>query len=1677
MGGGDGRSWQLSLALLVLSGWTLQEGHGWRARQEYVYRLEGRTVAGFLSLDSFGVGLHYLAKARLQAASDTVLLLKVEDAWYTRLHEDMADSWWQRAERPGEDWQPLPVSGTTAVVTHEDGVVRSVAHSPELPEWEVNFLQGIAGHLQADLSRGVDLAGPELPGAHSRRRKTPATAVYKVMENGVAGRCEVLYEVAKVSRAHAALGSDWPDGAGAGGACGGRGLLELTKTTNYSRCERGAEYHVGLPASAADCNAGSNLCGDYWQRVFVTRMRGCGDLKDFTVLDSVGTSRQLANLHLHGDSGAAVSSYLNLSLVSAGPVESFLPTVSHPSVQRNLVYLFRPQELEGERAERVARQARPPRAKPHHEVQRPKTAPVMPDAASSEEEEEKGGDAGLPPPDANNPPQLKYCPQFLSRKAPEAERRSRLVSDFRATVLEVAAEMDDPQQLLGKMTLERLEGAAVTCRSLTRSELQTAIGDLLDQPEGHSHTERKLAMDVLAMCGTHPSFRLLKELVESERIGADSAADVLSSVPHHLSAPTQSLLEEFGDLLSSAAVKKDQQLLISTALAFSNLVRAACANPRTRRARYTAEVLGGDECSRAHADAHLRRLVAVARQHPGLQSAMLTALGNTALPGALPVLASVAAGDSSAYVRAIAVFSMRHHALLRPAETLPVLLGVFQRQENPAAVRMAAVALLWHSGAPLAVWQRLAIATWYERDPAIVAFVASSLSSFASTDSPGWEQMKRNAQAVLRLAKPSPTGQERAYNLIWSAISQKLNSIVVQQLEWIHNSKFSTWYYHSASRLGGFSWFDGEAELDVANPEALLASLRELVAPSEDAALSRPPLGDLPRATRRVAEQLGVSLKAVPALEGLLRFKQGGLAERLLPFGKKLRAELARAGGNLASQMKQGKDFHFQKVDMRMFMIETATEMGFPVSFKLSVPTASRLSGRAMLSEDSTHVAFDVSAFHARHLLGELMVYTAWDRQLHVAGSHGCSIAAPPELRVNARFDPAASLLQLEVKQPGGGGASFHHRAAPYLAQRDASDNSLTGRVKMVRADRPKKVDYRDKKLSLSFESDDPRGFVELCENSMSVLGFPMFPDLRASSMHLQLAELPPVVATFGLGTATANKGEISIWRAPLQGRQWPKDILGGDSGPEMATSDVSDGEEGPWETTTPPAQTEGQEGSSQSTGKLRSWDEVAADSSEEWEECYEEDGEPEQRPSFNAKSLLPHGPAVNGTSYLLRETLKDLYYGRAFVVSANISVNSPASRIYSAFLVQASRPLGLEHRLGLFVKEVTSDWQMTLGYQARNPLMPIFNIDEKILSNLSSVVYSDLELVVHDTKYTISFSGEADHRTGTPVSLSNSWRQEGCHPEECNEGPAFNKKCRKILHKSTTYDFFSGTLVYNEEVKEFLPAYSPWHEEALPSLEPYLAEEQETARAGRGEERLSVTAYVADDRREMDLVVVAPGCKRLYRGVPAPFAGDDRIVGIPRGGAFRPPTCILGKNRIATYDGVEYEYGVNGCWHVVTMDCSGENQVAIFARRKGDDMELELNADNYKIISVLPGPEVFINDEQINFDQRNVTQVEDDKQAVFAEMSLSPDDSLRIDLLAYGLRVLYDKSAAIIESTPRLDGRMCGLCGDQDGDLADEFAGPGGRVLATAGDFGRSFLLRDSECEPASRPERPGRC
>ncbi|XP_071440161.1 vitellogenin-like [Hetaerina americana] len=1698
-----------TILILCLLGGVFAD-YDWRPRQEFRFQLEGRSLAGVSSLTQQFSGVHYRGVLKVQTQSADVLAMKLHNMTYTKVHAQLEGGWWDEIPGSEANFGKLPISESTFIAKLSKGKVESLVVSRKLPDWQVNFLQGVSSQLQFDLS-GSNAIRRINSNSIGGRGNPPA--VFTVMEDSVTGRCEVLYETSPLPRSRMDYAVD---------LCGSRPLIEITKTRNHSNCQVNPEYHFGLPSNLR-CQPNGNQCGKFWTRSTVTRAIGCGTRGDLLILTSTTSNRIFVNLHLHNGTRAEANSYTNLTLIS---VHSISKGFTPPSDPMNIPHLHYKYTQETSKSRECSVSSKPPKGQ-HPEKDRPhnfdstpsesseaedakfrfkrksrskskskskKNKPAEASTASSEENSEVDvsemdwDDKGLwegSSKDNSLPPALPF--DALSLAQGKFGQRPCLSQQLTDLFADIANDLDSRDLSVEKGTLRKVVLATKLCRTMNQAELKKAIGSLMDAQIRKNWVlmpERKVIRDIITMCGTNPAFEIIASWIEEQKIKGDEAASVISYVAAYLISPSKRTIDRFYELIRDSASKYDQNLRTSAILAFSNLLRVACVSRAERRMRFPYNVYG-NPCHEASVSHYIPYLKSQLRADPTTRPAVLTALGNTASLLALPPLMEAARDASyTPYQRARAVTAMKHIVLSEPRTASTALLSLYSDKQMPELVRLTAVSMLFFARPTMPVWHRIAVGTWFEQSSSIRTFIWSSLKTFADSGEEGVSEMSAAAAAVLPLARPSGYPKRQLVdNLMLTRTVSDLQEVIKNQMILFGGITGSNIYTRHTNRIAGFSRVTVESDFWLANTNAFMRSMMEFFSGNDDRAHVRPPIPGLSRATHMLRETLKIAPRTGPKMEGDIHWRLHKLVESMTILTKGKIAEWSKAAKRLPEELRNGMNFHKMSLGSSEFVMSTTTEMGFPVSFKVSNPWMLRTSGRANLSkEGAQEIMADMSFMYGEGLDAELSVYTPFDGVEHVATHQSRRLFTPPATRFSASRNQTGDAVVVSMwplsafDKPS---TVYKELNRPFTVQRDASKLDAIDVEKNT-----KEIHFEDGtggemspmepfifKYNRELASS-PRG-VQMDFNPfrpLLVLGYSfIWPSLTASTIELQMENFPGVTLEVGIGRALAGPSGVQMLKT------WPssKQPVGKASGESTEASGGSGGDssttEGPLSSAVPTAPT-----STTPLTESPAGEEVTTEAGGEAAGSGEEAGENGRRSNsedpfrvydinvevpvgeFNASSMDVFGAEDSGSriNYVLGKSLTGIESGRAYAlgVVASTGGSSPKSTA-AAYFCLSQETGGRLTRAAIFLKNNNGS---TIGMTGALhwPATPIVSLAEMLRSDLSSHVYAD---IIKSESEPLSIQGTMVRSVRKAAVLQGRKDAEECAREGLNLEP----KCRGIFEEAGALDRYNFTLRSNEGFTSLANSY--FLNELKYWYYPYFSEVRANDANSVGQ--ASITIDVCRTNDCINGGVRLPNGRVNFDRVPTNPRLTSNLMLSPVSGSFAflqsSSFCSLEQKRLVTFDGVKFEPHLSDCWHLLAKDCSGVSRVAVLAQRRHNGTELELNLDNYRVLRLLPGPRAEVNGRPVEIGVNKMAEVSDLAGTTLMVITKGVDQAIGVKIPTHGFDILYADSGALITADNSLRGRLCGLCGDYDGQQVGEMKKADAGIATSVKEFVSSYEIK----------------
>jgi hypothetical protein len=320
------------------------DSQGYQSNTEYVYRYQSRAITGIPHRAIENSGLVLRCDVRLQFRDPSTVTAKCENVQVFRI----TDALRFQEDLPESLLKPIDSSEQTTISSEMqksfgfrwiNGKITEMRVDPSEPTWSVNMKKGILNMLKINLTPQRNPSDPQLQDivrklksaqyglSYDQQDQTNAN-FYKVMEDGISGKCESVYGVA--SSANNQPG--WT----------------VTKVRNFKRCDSRPSWEEGVFTSLTTPGQGKGQGFD--TKNVIERYSHA----DYTILGSrENIFIQGVRVHskyvvrplteFHGD--IVTSVFQDLELIRTQPISTPL-TPGSKTVQRPLQFEIPNYELE-----------------------------------------------------------------------------------------------------------------------------------------------------------------------------------------------------------------------------------------------------------------------------------------------------------------------------------------------------------------------------------------------------------------------------------------------------------------------------------------------------------------------------------------------------------------------------------------------------------------------------------------------------------------------------------------------------------------------------------------------------------------------------------------------------------------------------------------------------------------------------------------------------------------------------------------------------------------------------------------------------------------------------------------------------------------------------------------------------------------------------------------------------------------------------------------------------------------------------------------------------------------------------------------------------------------------------------------------------------------------------------
>ena len=1587
----------------------------WMAGYTYEYDYAGWTSTGIMGISTKVSGGSIKGRLTIEPVDESTAVVALLATKGKQFNEDVMEKYSE--VDPGQEVRIIDQEHLEKPfqVKFVSGKVETVAIGKEEPLWIVNFKRALAAQIQLQLD-GVSGVFQQAEYDNYYAENT----VYHAMEGSVTGECQTWYHI---SRLPVEVVEAEPKLLPAPELCQNFPVYEIVKNRDLDNCRI-------LPVFNYNSNQGlrCNLvngagCENKISHSDTVRIIGCTSNEGHFIVQRIKSIDKLVvkpfSYETEATEGLTVQ---HLTLRSATPT-GYSKLVSRISsdvhIYQTLAYSYDDDY------------------KTH--------GPLM-------------GKPTLR--NVNSPMIMEVEPEILKKEA--LRLLSEIISDVESEAYYV-----DPST---KHTSEKINMLRRALASLDYNELMGFIAQVWESKEWS--TSNQIVVDALMLSGTNPSLMLVREYILQGKIAGEQAVQAISALVPTVETPTKELLTSLMEFLKSEVVQSHRQLKITTALSLSRLVYQACVNT-THSLNMFPKLVMGEFCNPSDSIVASQLVPYLAEQakmakDAGERMAFLTALGNIGheiiVPFVKPFITScepsshyesewyernqrdlvtlskkemrkkwieakktlnlkkyeqeqedivLSRAESEDWedealcnlVRAKAIFALSTLAVQKKEIVGTLLMPIFFNKAEETEVRLAALTLLFVSNPPQAFWSRVALSTWYEPNDQISHFIYTTIASRVANKNPLNREETVRAEAVIALMKPMFWTSHAALNYQKAGFSEKTRlGYVTETVNFPGFESFVPSHHYSSLSVAMGPWFTKLMEISIDSKHAEKFIDRLVGKPGLRFKSNKDESSIISPELEKIHEELKIEARATgqPELYIYLNFLDN--YQRFFTINpntifRMIEKQILQSGFR-ENAGKLEINFHkywplldsFARIPSAMGLAYTwASHHSVFVSLK------SNVEGGFFMSSWSAKVEGALKPVVVSKMSTRLMVETPFSRAYPTTGVDMEWAAALPG-RFAIEGDMKTGKIQTTWETLGDKLRIVKHSVVPFTTVRKISDFtpaillSETKRISYVEEPKENKVTFGEKHLGMDFvfvERGERLAVVQpsvYSKDWFGTLAFAAMPStIRQREWSLYLDNASSETKAIKTIISISSKSD-SKFEKPLTGHLHAKSLFDTIYGEQIMSQEYLRQQDSQWE-------------------------------SQKFQHIFQ--------------------TLTNPTGYSLDFT--------AELVPKSSSIK--ARRIGSSIVYGMD---GKSHRGSLMVEkrdevEGQNNFVLCAEVDAQFPDNLVFKRKELIKDETerrSTIKIGFGKSCTDDRKITVATTWTRSEEDISP-SLRNQWEKTQCQKQE-TLGRGMSDECVAARRLSSILNKAVMTIKYNEMPAVVRNATIKASNLVRHWLGPYMSDNQ--VEVMNTENQITVESVYYPLAGSMDVKVFKPYSNVFFRGIeihPVAEVILPKRMAVPRSVLAAPGVCLIGSETVTTFDGLFYNASFSGCDQVLTKDCSGRYKFAVLSRVEGDKKIVTVLLNKEKIEIFPAQQKVNVNGMEISVTSESYT-VKNAENEVLAVIKKTADNFIEVDSpISHMIRVLTDAKEVVVLASPIHRGRLCGLCGSQNGDKVTDLTGP----------------------------------
>ncbi|XP_023941468.1 vitellogenin [Bicyclus anynana] len=1606
----------------------------WKVGTLYRYNVETQTLA--YHQEGASTGTSYRARVTVRVKAPGRLEARLENPEYAQVHQEL-----QRNEPVPKDlkYKPAPKLDKPFEIYMAGGRVKTLRLSSSVPLAQENFIKGLIGALQVDLSTYRNVHS-----SHDTYDKNIRQGLFRKMETDVTGDCETLYSVSPVA---AEWRRELPEFESE------EEPFEITKSKNYGHCHHRVDYHFGVPEVAEwTGTAHSTKKEQFINRATVSRILAG---KEGPIYKAETTSTINVNPHLFGKQRSEVQSKVSLRLVSYGQDnEAEWPKLVGPREILNLLYSLTPKQISIDdssssnseesfekniHVEKYQRERRSARPKTVVSIDKVIVKSHVSDEDSSSSSDSTSAYVNDEIPLDNEP---AYAALYLNPQ-PHGDKKQNPMN-AQKLVQEISHQLQNPNNMPKSDFLSKFNILVRVIASMSYGQLSQTSRSLEVAKSSNDIVKTDMWMiyrDAVAEAGTLPAFQQIRTWIEKKKIEGEEAAEVVAVLSRSLRYPTTNVMKQFFELAMSPVVTEQLYLNSSALISATRFINMGQVNNLTAHRYYPTHMYGrlSAKHDRFVVDEVLPRLSqelksSIEREDSHKAQVYIRAIGNLGHRAIVDVFAPYLEGKItvSTYLRTRMVENLRVLAYQGDHHVRAVLFSILKNSAEPYEVRVAAVHNIIMTRPTTAMMQTMAEMTKVDPSTHVRAAIKSMIETVADLKSPRYFHVAKTAAAVKDMLTKETFGAQYSYK---KAIQFFEDDDDLGINNFISNigSKDSlfpkTFRYTWRDRIAG--WNDDTSLSWAASSGRKVVDyfINKIFGDDEDRSAEI----NHKYSANKISDMLKINYDDKESLEASL-YLDFLNEQRLFAFGENDMKELAGRWVEYLQKLTNGIDVHYTKVINRnevsvMFPLAS----GMPFIYKYKEPAVLHVQGKVkgkvdFLDREDYKTAItldkDIRVTYAENHDGSVGFFDTLGNQYAIAGLvRKFQLYIP--LRMSLEMKPGEIKANIKPVEPEQDITLLHYSMWPYTAnQKKDSLTTFSQDPTTQVITRPNKVvsiDYKfGQQVSSPFQiqgysySQDFRNIGKmLWSNDLMSSVISAFKQRDVAQTHFNLRHLGKQAKNKGVSLTAVYD---TLYNKKNEG-QMPK-----------TASEMSD--------------------------------------------------------------VTPNSPARR--EELIKRVTLGINAARATVLDLSAKFDTPQKQEYVLTAAVGDSHVDPKVQFALFAAR-NSDQpnQFNAVSTLKKPAsISLMNFQEALQKELKMEFEADIR---YNKKENIHIQGTTERTQKYVEELQKQpWAIECV--QEIARGNYYQRACHQAILMAHAPDNFKFGVFFKDvnpavnyagyEVFKIAESLGLWKLEAVPNKMPregkldinvdlqYWTNTLNLA--------LSHSFYGRMDIKNVPIPKVTPVALSTYW----PIMPYERVLNYYSKHQFQP-LCSVDNNKVRTFSDRDYDYKLSRSWHVVMLDDrpGSSEDLVVLARRPSENRQdiyisYSSHTGKHLEIEVQPPPEgqneyiVQVKTNAKKVSQGALTTYWDDVDKIpILEYYKEGENELILEIREGRLRVMYDGQRFTLLADERRNSNR-GICGYMSGERRDDYLTPNG-LIDRPEYYGASYALIDGDYDPKDKEQQ----